>query len=95
VKKEAHDWSASVWFSPILKNPQSFFVMGGAAIAASGCGLVVASRLAFPGLFFLSFGLGALTGVLAFRIKMNGFRFEVRQWEDWTVALVMGCEARD
>ena len=68
-KKEGHDWSASLWFSPILKNPQSFPVVGGASLACAGFGLAVASRSVFPGTFFVAFGLGTLAGVLIFRLK--------------------------
>ena len=72
-KREGHDWTASLWFSPILKNPQSWVMTGGAALSAAGVALISAcllsGRSAFVGLFSLTFGLGVLTGLITFRIR--------------------------
>src|SRR5579859_3613817 len=41
-KKPQDDWSASLWRSPLLKNPESFYLLAGLAfVAGSVLGLLI------------------------------------------------------
>jgi hypothetical protein len=72
-KKGRDDWSASLWLSPILRNPESPFVVigcaflfagaaGFGAVAMHGAGAVEPSMM-------VVFGAGILSGWALFRIR--------------------------
>ncbi len=70
--RPSHDWNASLWFSPLLRNPQSFMLTGALAMIAFGLSVTI-NHLVFSGCnpviacAALSMGLGTLAGLLAFR----------------------------
>jgi hypothetical protein len=77
-RKANDDWSASLWCSPILKNPESFWFGAGLAFLTGGLlGVVMVwhknSNIGVQSLpvalMELSLGGGALAGVEMFRIK--------------------------
>ncbi len=74
-KSRAHtkdDWSASLWFSPILKNPQSWYLTASLAFIAFGAAVILESLSsggsALVALVAISMGSGVLCALVAFRI---------------------------
>ena len=72
-KKEKDDWAASLWNSPILKNPESFFFIGGLAfVIGSLLGWMIAmppmNQLGMLSMEFV-FGAGILSGWALFRFR--------------------------
>jgi hypothetical protein len=73
-KKASDDWTASLWTSPILKNPESFFFVGGLSfLAAAAMGFLrVSDTRGFEMLALeATFGIGILFSLVIFRLRVK------------------------